>query len=162
FVMQEESKPKEEAPDINPVAMYQDGGQKLSPYAYIMFEGTPEQQAFVQADMSRYFDPEGEFYEANHRQESAEEHLARMRPIYEEMKKSGTLNEYVEQNDPFLSNAEFIETADINDLAKKYGLTSSRAQEVLDTFKKGGKYKKYQNGEEVFFIENAPQQGLNE
>lgn len=143
FIMQEQSKPEGEGTDFG-LGMYQDGGQKLSPYAYIMFEGTPEQQSFVQADMPRYFDPNGEFYEANNRQESAEEHLERMRPIYEKMKEADTLKEFVEKNDSFLNKDYNINEQVLDDLANRHGISNVRAKELFAEMKKGGKFKKYQ------------------
>lgn len=105
FTLQEQSKPVE---DKNQEEEYQDGGPKLSPYAKLMFTGTPAQQAFARQNMSAYFNPEGEYYEANHSGESSEKHLEKMRPIFEKMVEEGMIDlenneDTVEDKNPNLS-----------------------------------------------------------
>lgn len=71
-------------------SQFQDGGEFLSPFAKTYFTGTPEQQAFIQAQMNDYFTPGTESFEnANRARETMEQHLERMRPIYERMLNSG-------------------------------------------------------------------------
>lgn len=134
FTLQEKSKPKEDQSQEK----FQDGGQKLSPYAYVMFEGTPEQKSYVQYDMSKYFTPNGEYWEANNRQETAEEHLERMRPIYENMKESGTLQEYIENNKGFILDE--IEEESNKELFQDGGIASFNSVDYTQSKNDSGTY----------------------
>lgn len=158
FALQENSKPEQEVKEE-----FQDGGQMqtpydytkengeqqtLSPYAYTMFEGTEDEKAYVEADMDSYFNPKGEYYEANRRGESAAEHLERMRPIYDSIKNSegGLENLRIKmQSTPLIQKIqeEYNEKAqaekDTLAFAQKHGIETSVAQNILEEFKNGGK-----------------------
>lgn len=63
---------------------------KLSPFAYSVFTGNPAEVAFVKNDMHDFFTPgTTNFNSANTNKETMDQHLDRMRPIYDSLVKRG-------------------------------------------------------------------------